>query len=80
MSDIRPYKNIPFEKKQVEALDKGFTPSGWFPNRKARREHMQKIKPALHGLIERKQLIFLENGGKKWIFHFRKPLKKQQSI
>lgn len=34
-------KNIPFTQKQVAALKAGFTPSGIYPNRKARRKHLQ---------------------------------------
>lgn len=34
--------NTPFKHKQVKELEYGFTPSGSFPNRKARRVHKQK--------------------------------------
>jgi hypothetical protein len=35
-------KNIPFTQEQVASLKAGFTPSGIYPNRKARRKHLQK--------------------------------------
>ncbi len=35
-------RNIPFTRKQVESLKKGFTPSGQHPNREARRRYLQK--------------------------------------
>jgi len=35
-------KNIPFTQEQVASLKAGFTSSGIYPNRRARRKHLNK--------------------------------------
>lgn len=37
-------KNIPFTHQQVTKLEKGFTPSGYYPNRRQRRHRPDPFK------------------------------------
>ena len=65
--------NTPFTHRQVERLQKGFTSSGPYPNRKQRRKILQKQthNPTFGKMITRVQPEIDKNTGRiKFIYHF----------
>lgn len=66
--------NIPFTSAQVRKLKAKFTPSGEFPNRKARREHLQKItRRPIWTLLKYVQIAPKSKGSTsmKKIYHYK---------
>lgn len=67
-------KNVPFTKSKMEKLKDKFTPSGEFPNRKARREFFQKkTRRPIWALLKYVQIVPKSKGSvrTKKIYHYK---------